>query len=124
MTREWILSVLDLLPVWRWPLFLWDVVRVQLWADELALHVCGYVSLVVTRQGRIVVVEIFEADRPDPADWTRHAPRAPWAALDLDVLSVAHDPACGRGAVETFVPPLQDCPSRTPWRIQGITGPG
>ena len=51
MTREWILSVLDLLPVWRWPLFLWDVVRVQLWADELALHVRGYVSLVVTRAG-------------------------------------------------------------------------
>lgn len=88
MTRDWILSILEQLPVWCWPVFLWDVLCMQLRLAEMEGEVAGLFTLGVTPEGRIIVLDFYEADRPGAPDWAAHAPRAPWAALDLDILAV------------------------------------
>jgi hypothetical protein len=87
MTRERILLVLEDLPLWCWPIFFWDLARVHIWMRTLPEEVRGLFTLAVMRNGQIMVVDFLQADRPDPADWTRYVPRAPWAALDIDCLA-------------------------------------
>lgn len=106
MTRDWILSILEQLPVWCWPIFLWDVMWVTLSLAEMEGEVAGLFTFAVTRQGRIIVLNFYEADRPDPADWTRYAPREPWAALDLGVLSALREVLDGLGAIELPAVPV------------------
>ncbi|WP_018147687.1 hypothetical protein [Henriciella marina] len=82
MTRDFVLGILGKLPVWLWPVFLWDVAIWRRWLATLPEETAGLLILAVTRGGRIVVANYFDADKPAPADWTRHAPRAPWLNLE------------------------------------------
>ena len=59
MTREWILRVLESLPVWCWPVFLWDVIRVRAWWHSLPLETETMLRLGVDRRGRIHVIDLI-----------------------------------------------------------------
>ena len=82
MDRAFILRILRQLPVWLWPVFLWDVAIWRRWLASLPPETAGLLVLAVSRQGRIFVANYFGADKPDQADWTRYAPRAPWLNLE------------------------------------------
>ena len=81
MSRDWIITVLKGLPVWLWPIFLWDAARVGAWWQGLPIRADALLSVGVTKGGRIVVIGVTEGDGPDPCDWTLYTPRAPWARL-------------------------------------------
>ena len=122
MTRDWILSILEQLPVWCWPIFLWDVMWVTLSLEEMDGEVAGLFTFAVTRQGRIMVLNFYEADRPDPADWTHYAPRAPWAALDLAVLAAPREAPDGPGAVD--LPEVPAKAAADTWLLPPSLDPG
>ncbi len=84
MTRDWILRVLEDLALWYWPIFLWECARVRLVLDGMFAETGGMISFGVTPTGRIVIVSHVPEDRPTADDWTRYAPREPWAALSLE----------------------------------------
>ena len=84
MSRDWIITVLKGLPVWYWPIFLWDAARVGAWWQSLPIRADALLSVGVTPKGRIVVLNVFEGDVPDPGDWTLYVPREPWTRLSLD----------------------------------------
>ncbi|MEQ8558511.1 MAG: hypothetical protein RIB03_09375 [Henriciella sp.] len=89
LTREWIIAVLKTLPVWAWPIFFWDVLGILAWCSTEPYPEGTLVTLGVTWWGRIQVTAVYKPDQPDPCDWTRHAPRAPWADLDPAVIAAA-----------------------------------
>ena len=89
MTRDFILSVLEDLALWHWPVFFWDLVWFQRYHATLTSTGSGLISYGVTPKGRIVITMLVRGDKPDPMDWTNHATREPWAKLDLDFLAQA-----------------------------------
>ncbi|WP_084419655.1 hypothetical protein [Henriciella litoralis] len=91
MTREWILHALEHLPIWCWPIFLWDVACIKAWWKANPAEFDEIIMFAVTPTGRIVITDYFQGDRPDPSDWTTHAPRAPWEKLALDMPCDAMD---------------------------------
>ena len=89
-TRDWSLETLSRLPLWYWPVFLWEVSTFERYYRAYrAANPVGRLGVGVTPKGRIFIKLQAAGDRPDPNDWTRHAPRAPWQKLGLDVLAAA-----------------------------------
>ena len=87
MTPAWILGVMRSLPVWVWPVFLWEVARFQLWAAGLKPQARTLITLQVTWSGRIVLTGLYEGERPRETGWTSHAPRARWTAPGPDTIA-------------------------------------
>ena len=87
MTRAWILETMRGLPFWVWPVFLWEAACFQVWFAGLKPEARTLVTIGVTWSGRIEVTGVYEGERARKTDWTRHAPRAPWTALDPDALA-------------------------------------
>ena len=87
MTRAWILGVMRSLPVWVWPVFLWEVARFQVWAAGLKPRARTLITLQVTWSGRIVLTGLYEGERPRETGWTSHVPRAPWTAFDPETIA-------------------------------------
>ena len=82
IARDWILDVLAKLELRYWPVFLWQL----WWLDRYmkarrAEHSSGLIGYSVCARGRIYITLQAFGDRPDPNDWTRVAPRAPWEKL-------------------------------------------
>lgn len=89
--RDWILSVLEQLPLWHWPVFFFEVWWFERYYRAYrAANPVGMLGIGVTRTGRIIITLQGAGDRPDPDHWTAHAPRAPWVRLDLERLASAH----------------------------------
>ncbi|MEM5516051.1 hypothetical protein WNY37_03750 [Henriciella sp. AS95] len=91
LDRDWILSTLARLPVLYWPVFFLDLLWVQRYmrAQRAAHPEGGMVGIGVTHKGRIHIKWKVTADIRSDADWTVHAPRTPWFALDPDTLAAA-----------------------------------
>lgn len=94
MTREWILQVLNWLPVRLWPVFLWDLVRLRAWWHALPIKTDTLLTFGVTARGRIIVAGLYEGGGPPETEWTRYAPRAPWRAQCLDAAAAAFAALC------------------------------
>ena len=82
IARDWILDVLTKLELRYWPVFLWQL----WWLDRYmkarrAEHSSGLIGYSVCARGRIYITLQAFGDKPDPNDWTRFAPRAPWEKL-------------------------------------------
>ena len=82
IARDWILDVLAKLELRYWPVFLWQL----WWLDRYmkarrAEHGSGLIGYSVCARGRIYITLQAFGDKPDPNDWTRFAPRAPWEKL-------------------------------------------
>ena len=91
--RDWILETLAGLHVWYWPIFFWEMLRIERYcARRRAAGDTDLIGIGVTRKGRIHIISRMKADTPDSVDWTVHAPRAPWAQLDLCTLAHAFAP--------------------------------
>ena len=116
LDRPWILSILAQLPACWWPVFLWDCWQVGRYmrAWGAAHPQGGMVGIGVTRKGRILITWQMPADERSETDWTQHAPRTPWKALDLDALATdfaafsAPDGICADSGpvLDGFHPPL------------------
>lgn len=92
MTRDWIIAVLKSLPVWCWPVFLWDVARVKAWWASLPIGADTLLTVGVTRQGRVIVTNLIEGARPsliDGAQAHRHVDD-----MDLDRIARAFAAFC------------------------------
>ncbi len=81
ITRQWILAILWELPLWYWPVFFWEVRALQAWWATGPLEPGTLITFAVTPRGRIMVSGLYPPTLPDPADWTVHAPYAPWEKL-------------------------------------------
>ncbi|MEQ9316598.1 MAG: hypothetical protein RLN72_12160 [Henriciella sp.] len=104
--RDWILETLAGLAVWYWPIFFWEMLRIERYcARRRAAGKAELIGIGVTRKGRIHIISRMAGDTPDPADWTQFAPRAPWAKLDLGALAVefAADTPATAAASYTFI---------------------
>lgn len=95
--RDFILDMLAALPVWLWPLFLWEVYRVERYLRARCADGGGLVGLSVLKSGRIVITLDARNDREDGCDWTVLAPRAPWEKLDPDARAAALMARAGEG---------------------------
>ena len=89
MTRDFILSVLEDLDLWYWPVFFWELIWFQRYHATLTSSGSGLISYGVTPKGRIVITMLVRGDKSDPMDWTKHAQRSPWDKLDLEFLATA-----------------------------------
>lgn len=86
IARDWILDVLAELELWYWPIFLWELYWLDRYlSDRRAEHRSGLIGYSVCKKGRIYITLQAFADKPDPNDWTKFAPRAPWKRLSLDI---------------------------------------
>ncbi len=86
LSRDWILEMLALLPVWTWPVFLWEVWWVERYYRAYrSANPVGMLGVGVTRGGRIIITlqVAGEAERPadGQADWRALAPGEPWLRL-------------------------------------------
>jgi hypothetical protein len=82
ITRDFILDTLAALPVWTWPVFLWEVY----WLDNYlkarrAEGGSGLVGYAVTMKGRIVITLDARGDCQSFEKWTAFVPPAPCRAL-------------------------------------------
>ncbi len=88
--RDQILSVLEQLPLWHWPVFFFEVWWFERYYRAYrAANPVGMIGISITHKGRIIITLQGAGDRPAPSDWTLHAPRAPWARVDLSRLAAA-----------------------------------
>ena len=92
MTRDWILRVLNGLPVWLWPVFLWDCVVMRRVLDAMFEAGAVRITFGVTAGGRIVIARRFDAGTPEDAAWTCAPARAAWVRLDPDRIAAAIAP--------------------------------
>ena len=83
ITREWIIAILWDLPVWHWAVFFLELARFRRWWATGPAEAGTMVVLAVTVDGHIEIDAWYPPAQPDPTDWTRHAPRAPWRRLTL-----------------------------------------
>ncbi|WP_018146669.1 hypothetical protein [Henriciella marina] len=91
LTRAWILETLTRLPVWTWPLFLFEVWAVERYYRAYrAANPIGMMGVAVLPNGRIVItLQVAGGNRAEPsrrgiapsASWKRLAPGADFAAL-------------------------------------------
>jgi hypothetical protein len=82
LTRDWILETLLRLPVWTWPVFLFEVWAVERYYRAYrAANPVGMLGVGVTLRGRIVITLQASGEAEPARDWTVHAPRAPWLQL-------------------------------------------
>lgn len=89
MTRDWILRVLNGLPVWLWPVFLWDCVVMRRVLDAMFEAGAARITFGVTAGGRIVIARRFDFETPDEAGRACALPRASWERLDPDRIAAA-----------------------------------
>ena len=75
MTRDFILSVLEDLELWYWPVFFWELIWFQRYHATLTSTGSGLISYGVTPKGKIVITMLVRGDKPDPMDWTKHVAR-------------------------------------------------
>ncbi|WP_182482118.1 hypothetical protein [Henriciella barbarensis] len=102
--RDWILDVLAELELWYWPVFLWELYWLDRYlSDRRAEHRSGLIGYSVCKKGRIYITLQAFGDKPDPNDWTKFAPRAPWKRLSLDI----SDPWPGLDGAESQTPGQQ-----------------
>ncbi|WP_084397540.1 hypothetical protein [Henriciella aquimarina] len=87
VTREWILQILWELPLYYWPVFFWELVQLGRWWATNPVEPGAMVTFQVTGTGRIVMAGYIPAAPPSEPQWSDHAPRAPWRALDPQVIS-------------------------------------
>ena len=109
IARDQLLDILNRLPVRYWPVFFWDLVWLTLFHENTWSETGGFMSFAITKTGRIHILGVFVNDAPDDTDWTRHAPREPWAALDPEVIAAAIEALDGEGLVCTVSVPLLAC---------------
>ena len=114
--RDQILDTLAKLPARYWPVFFWDLIWVTVFCETNWTEHGGFILFGVTKTGRIHIVGLFIHEGPDECDWTRHAPREPWAALDPQAIADAMDALAGETLDCTVIIPLLDsvCPADTP----------
>ena len=91
MSRDQILDILAGLPARYWPVFLWNLVWFSLFQAETG----GFYTVAVTTTGQILITGIFVNDAPKETDWTQHAPREPWAALDPQAIAAMIEALAG-----------------------------
>ena len=114
--RDQILDTLARLPARYWPVFFWDLIWVTVFHETNWAEHGGFIIFGVTKRGRIHIVGLFIHEGPDPCDWTRHAPREPWAALDPQAIAAVIEALDGEIADWTGIGlPLDDlCPADVP----------
>ena len=118
--REWILSVLAVLPVCWWPVFLWDCLRIERYFEAFDRANPGGMMLIgVTRKGRIRITLEVPADGPGEPHRTDFAPRAPWERLEPGLIASAvaasRQSACDRP--ETGLQSAEDRPVIRPLNL-------
>ena len=88
--RSFILSTLAVLEVWLWPVFFWDLYRLEAHLKaRRAEGGSGLVGYAVARNGRIYITLDMRGDRKDPCDWTAFAARTPWEKLNPEARAQA-----------------------------------
>ena len=114
--RDQILETLAKLPARYWPVFFWDLIWVTVFCETNWTEHGGFILFGVTKTGRIHIVGLFIHEGPDQCDWTRHAPREPWAALDPHAIAAVIEALAGETLDWTvFGLLLADlCPAETP----------
>ncbi|WP_147372330.1 hypothetical protein [Henriciella barbarensis] len=96
--RAFILRTLALLEVWLWPVFFWDLYRLDAYLKaRRAEGGSGLVGYGVARNGRIYITLDVRGDRKDPCDWTAFAARTPWEKLDPEARAQALMARAGEG---------------------------
>lgn len=95
LTRAWILETLAKLPVWTWPLFLFEVWAVERYYRAYrAANPVGMMGVAVLPNGRIVItLQVAGGKRAEPA-WRAFALAAPWKRLapGAGFAALAHTP--------------------------------
>ena len=116
MSRDQIHDILAGLPVRYWPVFLWNLVWFSLFQAEAWAETGGFYTVAVTTTGQILITGIFVNDAPAEADWTQHAPREPWAALDPQAIAAMIEALAGGWPDCTVIGLLLDgpCPANAP----------
>ena len=114
--RDQILDTLAKLPARYWPVFFWDLIWVTVFCETNWTEHGGFILFGVTKTGRIHIVGLFIHEGPDECDWTRHAPREPWAALDPQAIAAAIEALDGEGLDCTGIGLLLDnlCAAEAP----------
>ncbi len=96
--RSFILSTLAVLEVWLWPVFFWDLYRLEAYLKaRRAEGGSGLVGYAVARNGRIYITLDVREDAKDTCDWTAYAARTPWEKLDPDARALALMARAGEG---------------------------
>ena len=95
--RSFILSTLAVLEVWLWPVFFWDLYRLEAYLKARRAEGGGLVGYAVARNGRIYITLDVREDAKDPCDWTAYAARTPWERLDPDAREAALMARAGEG---------------------------
>ena len=114
--RDQILDTLAKLPARYWPVFFWELIWVTVFCETNWTEHGGFILFGVTKTGRIHIVGLFIHEGPDQCDWTRHAPREPWAALDPQAIAAVIEALAGEGLDCTGIGLLLDdlCPAEAP----------
>ncbi|MCZ4298363.1 hypothetical protein [Henriciella marina] len=82
LTRAWILETLAKLPVWTWPLFLFEVWAVERYYRAYrAANPIGIMGVAVLPNGRIVITLQVSGQPQAQQERAELAPRAPWLRL-------------------------------------------
>ena len=123
ITRQWVLAVLWELPLYWWPVFFWELHALKGWLDTRPVEEGAFLIFGVTPKGQIMLDGYYPPAKPGPTDWTRYAPRQPWAklgpaarpapVLEAGLASAAHDtvlipsryPSGGLKPSEPLAPP-------------------
>ena len=108
ITRQWVLAILRHLPVYWWPVFLFELCALKQWLDTGPVEPGAMLVFGVTSQGRIMLDGFYPPSRANPPEWTADATHAPWARLALDAQSAASFKTPSRHRRDTVETPLRD----------------
>ena len=86
ITRQWVLAILGHLPVYWWPVFLFELCALKQWLATGPVEPGVMLVFGVTPQGRIMLDGFYPPSRANPPEWTADAARSPWARLALDAI--------------------------------------